>query len=156
MTQTILETIEQTGKRMRRAMSMLNPRRVARHFKSVSRRLDEIACLIKVESAVRAEAEMPTAQTWERRFSELQHQIHALASQIERIGGEQKLLVEGVHSDLKVGRSTFDSLGLDRWKVKEQEGLLRYVRRQDYLRDRGAAAARASARDRPSGRDLIE
>ncbi len=132
--QNALLSIKLSCRQFLRAISVLNPRRVVRHFRSVSRRLDEIICLINVESASRAAEGLRAANERERRFGELEDRIRDLATQLEASTGALRAAVVALQSEVKRGSGLVESLGLDRWKLQEYEAILRYIRRKDYDR----------------------
>jgi len=149
MTQNGPRRVEQALTSLFRAISLLNPRRILRHFRSVTYRLNQIARIVNSEAATRVEHGLQAASECERLLREMGERTRAIASQIDRLAMEQRSradeLSAGITSCNAVITScneAIKSLRLDRWKVREYEGLLRSLRRQYYFRaiDEGRVA----------------
>jgi SAM-dependent methyltransferase len=162
MIQNILLRIAQAGTRLLRALSLLNPRRIVRHFQSVSQRLSAVTREVSsishgvnsisqgVHSVTRyvntknasrffrglrtlAQCETRLIQL-ENRSEELAQHIQNLGLQISQLAEQQRSLIEELRSEIQRGFEDFDAFRLDRWRIDEIEGILRYLRCQDYLR----------------------
>jgi 2-polyprenyl-3-methyl-5-hydroxy-6-metoxy-1,4-benzoquinol methylase len=133
MMQYRLQQIKHVLARLRRAVSLLNPRRIVRHFRSVSRRLDELARLIEAESAAQ-EGSLGATLELAKQLGLIEQRLEHVATQFEQNAVAQKSQADGVHAAITTCLDTVNAWNLDRWKFLEYEGLLRYLRRQDYHR----------------------
>jgi 2-polyprenyl-3-methyl-5-hydroxy-6-metoxy-1,4-benzoquinol methylase len=146
--------LKQAALRIFRGASLLGPRRVARHFKSVSCRLDALLQLIESERATALKRSRELSHQLEKlpqlekqieqieqiglqigRFEQRLEQqlVDAVAKILERLAVVQKSQAAEIHSATASSHEMIKSWNLDRWKLKEYEGLLRYLRRRDYL-----------------------
>lgn len=133
------------------ALSRFDPRRAWRHFKSVSSRLNTIIRLLdanirllEAESAARVDRDRKATVLWEYQLAAIAP-IAEIAEIAQRLGGEiathvdrlqasQKAQAEEILSAITNSVDMIRSSQVDRWKFQEFEGLLRYLRRQEYLR----------------------
>jgi SAM-dependent methyltransferase len=121
--------------RLRAAAALANPRRILRHFRSVSRRLDDITRLVHAESAAAVDRGLRLELEWERRLGEMEQRLsQSVTSGLDRFSSAQASQAESLRAAVADCADTIKSLNLDRWKVRDYEGLLRYLRRQDYFR----------------------
>ena len=134
MTQERGSKLEHAARRFFRALSLMNPRRVVRHFRSVSHRLNELALLINPKSAQRVEDGISFVEVCMQRLGRLEDAIRDMASKVDHIADVQGSAIEAIRGDVAHAKRQFDSLNLDRWKLQEFEGILRHLRRQEQLR----------------------
>jgi 2-polyprenyl-3-methyl-5-hydroxy-6-metoxy-1,4-benzoquinol methylase len=118
-----------------KALPLLNPRRILRRFRAVYRGLDALGQLIEAESAAKLEGGRGTILDPAKQRGLLEQRLEQIVStQLERFAQAQKSQTDDVHTAINNGLDTVKSWNLDRWKFQEYEGLLRYLRRQDYYR----------------------
>ena len=153
MMQDRLQQNEHRLSRLLDALARFDPRRVWRHFKAVSQRLDTILHLIKAESAAQVDRHEKTNALWEKQLAaigelsenpvianiaeitEIAQQISGvIATQVDRLAIQHKSQAEEILIAITDSVDMIKSWNLDRWKFQEYEGLLRYLRRQEYFR----------------------
>ncbi len=146
MSQNRLHQYRQRLSRAFGSLSRFSPRRVLRHFKAVSYRLDAIIRLIEAESAARIDQDSKSAALMRHQLAGLEQRLGELvslrvaaaadhlASNQRAIAKELSSIVERSSDAVSTFKNVVDSWGLDRWKFQEYEGLLRNLRRQEYLR----------------------
>ena len=140
------------------SLARFNPRRVWRHFKAVSHRLDAIIRLIETEAAAHVEQDKKATALAGSQIDavvatedRLNHLIATLADRMNVAAQDAQLQaqsqaqahaqaaalkaqVDELHSTVVGGVEMMKSLNLDRWKLQEFEGLLRHQRREEYFR----------------------
>jgi 2-polyprenyl-3-methyl-5-hydroxy-6-metoxy-1,4-benzoquinol methylase len=156
MMQNQVRRCRQTLTRLIAMASLVNPRRVVRYFRSVSRRLDEITRLVHADSVARRDRDLrlalESAQTlgeweqrlagcerrlgdWEQQLREREQRVHEMiAVGFERLDSTQSSSAEALHSRVTECIDTIKSLRLDQSQLDEYERFLRYFRRQEYAR----------------------
>jgi 2-polyprenyl-3-methyl-5-hydroxy-6-metoxy-1,4-benzoquinol methylase len=158
-----LQKLRQAALELIGALSRFHPRRVARYFKSVSYRLDAILRLIESERAVALDRsrelslqielqleKLPqlekqiglSLQVLEQRLVQqvdqlleqrLEQMAATLGKELDRHAQAQSSQAAEIHAAITNSDDMVRSWNLDLWKLKEYEGLLRYLRRRDYL-----------------------
>jgi SAM-dependent methyltransferase len=141
------------------ALARFDPRRVWRHFKAVSHRLDALIRLIENEAAARVEQGRTSTALAGSQIDALAATYdrlnHTFATQVDRIVAlqeaqaqaraqadslaqgqalAQKAQVDVLLSTVAGGIEMINSWKLNRWKLQEIEGLLRHQRREGYFR----------------------
>jgi SAM-dependent methyltransferase len=133
-----LRQMKQAVLRLFRILTLFSPRRAVRYFRSVSCRLDALGRLIESESACGAERGRELTLQLEKQIGRLEQRLEQMIAitteELDRRARAQHAQAAELMSTITGNLDALGVLNSKLSKLEECEGLLRYLRRQDYHR----------------------